>query len=622
MSIDGSADIYFGSRILGLQAPYLCGRDVAILQALLGIFSASILSVSMVEDGIFGPDTRIAVKQFQKYFKLKADGVVRWETFYALGHRTGRYCKNQPVFSSRALKAGMQGGDVQVLQNRLAAYRKTLINRPANGKYTSMTENAVKAFQLDFSAEDNDHVNPDTYENLFIHAPLGGRVLKRGRKGMDTYWLQLLLHDMDCFDKFPHGFFDRYTERMVRKFQSEAGIRVDGIAGPQTFLAIGNSLPLPRHDYAYPAHRGEHLQDIAHLLGTDTAILAQLNSLKPSGYRVKTSKFLNVPLPRAFHLVQKGDTLTGIAARYGIDQAALMRANRPFSSSELLQGDTVFLPGYGINLKGYIVYSHDTGGEFVLKSLNLETMKADILHVFQRHSHPYLAIGRTPDHVRVFNRHRQQTASYILTHRKSGPPVLTPLRGGTSRPKYSIQSLTAQLKKGSHSNSKAKTILSELLLEQDDSSLSLRIAPDGNSLLLFSPDPPGRESATYLVDMNQGSLTKIHENDIEASFSPDSKLLLMLSREYFGSYYPWFNRRLQLYSSRGILRQSEIYSRGLEIHPDCFSRDSAFFTLVIHNPNTFYPLPVTQRNVYIKKTAAPLIIQLTSGEMASQPVWL
>ncbi len=498
MSMDTSADIYFGSRILGLQAPYLCGRDVAILQALLGMFSASILSVSMVmEDGIFGPDTRTAVKRFQKYFKLKADGVVRWETFYALGHRTGRYCKNQPVFSSRVLKAGIQGGDVQVLQNRLAAYRKTLVNRPANGKFSSMTENAVKAFKLDFSGESDDHVAPDTYENLFIHAPLGGRVLKRGRKGLDTYWLQLFLHDMNFFDKFPHGFFDRYTEKMVRKFQAEAGIRVDGIAGPQTFLAIGNSHPFPRHDYAYPAHRDEHLQDIAELLGTNTASMARLNSLKPSGYRIKTGKFLNVPLPRAFHLVQKGDALTGIAARYGIDQTALVRANRPFSSSGLLPGDTVFLPGYRITLKGYIVYSHDTGREFILKSLNLETMKADILHVFQQHSHPYLTIARTPDQVQVFSRHRQQTASYILTHRESGPPVLTPLMGGKNRSKNSIQGLTAQLKKGSRSNSKAQTILSELLWEQDDSSLSLRIAPDENSLLLFSPDPPGRESATY-----------------------------------------------------------------------------------------------------------------------------
>lgn len=610
--------VYFGSRTLCLQAPYLCGRDVIILQVLLSLLPGFILSAPLEPDGVFGPNTRIAVQQFQKYFGIKADGVVRCNTYFALGQRTDRYCKNQPVFSSRTLRTGMQGGDVQVLQNRLAAYRKTLVNRPANGKFSSMTEKAVKAFQWDFSLMDTSQVDPDTFDNLFIHAPLGGRVLKKGLHGLDTYWLQLCLHDLHYFEEFPHGFFDRYTERMVKKFQTDACIRVDGIAGPQTFLAVGNSMPFPRHDYTYQAYRGEHLDDIAGLLATEPEVLARLNSLKSFKSRIKTGKFLNIPLPRAFHRVEEGDTLTGIAVRYGMEEDALRRANRPLLSSSLLQGDTVFLPGYRINLKGYIVYTHDTGKETVLKSLNLETMKVNILYVFPKCHSPSPTMCREQNRVHVFNEYRQQTALFTLAAGASGPTVSAPLK----TQQYSLTRLHKHLSRSRCVNPEVPSFLQRLLQDQDDSTLSLRIAPDGSHILLFSPDPPGRDSATYLADIHKGILTKIHQNDIEASFSPDGKLLLLLSREYFGSYYPWFNRSLQLFSSRGILRSIELYSRGLDLHPDCFSRDSAYFTFVMHNPNTFYPLPLVQRDVYIKKSASPLIIQLTSGEMASQPVWL
>jgi len=67
----------FGSRILyrGLQ-----GEDVKILQSKLESLGYVVGPI----DGIFGPLTERAVKNFQKDHGLKVDGIVGQETYFML----------------------------------------------------------------------------------------------------------------------------------------------------------------------------------------------------------------------------------------------------------------------------------------------------------------------------------------------------------------------------------------------------------------------------------------------------------------------------------------------------------------------------------------------------------
>ncbi len=82
--MDDLAYNYFGSRNLRLTSPQIQGTDVKILQSLLNMFPDNIVLGNLVVDGIFGPITRNAVRNFQKYFGLVTDGIVGPESFLRL----------------------------------------------------------------------------------------------------------------------------------------------------------------------------------------------------------------------------------------------------------------------------------------------------------------------------------------------------------------------------------------------------------------------------------------------------------------------------------------------------------------------------------------------------------
>lgn len=69
-----------GDRVLYLRSPNLRGDDVRMLQDLLSTFGFD----GGRTDGIFGPDTARATREFQKNYGLPADGIVAEKTVRAL----------------------------------------------------------------------------------------------------------------------------------------------------------------------------------------------------------------------------------------------------------------------------------------------------------------------------------------------------------------------------------------------------------------------------------------------------------------------------------------------------------------------------------------------------------
>ncbi len=235
-TVDGLPYFDFGSRNLRLRSPFQRGTDVKILQVLLKL--ADQFEPGPV-DGIFGPRTDQAVRQFQSYYGLAVDGIVGPDTFWTLGQSTGRYLGGQPRFGSRTLRQGMSGGDVTVLQNRLNIAGQTQAG-PATGFFNAATTVAVRAFQTRYGLTPDGIVGPVTTYNLKLRTWLGGHNLSRGYKGVDVRQLQRWLNSINEVAVVAvDGFFGPFTESAVRAFQSFNHIRVDGIVGPQTFNTLG-----------------------------------------------------------------------------------------------------------------------------------------------------------------------------------------------------------------------------------------------------------------------------------------------------------------------------------------------------------------------------------------------
>ena len=103
----------------------------------------------------------------------------------------------------------------------------------------------------------------------------------------------------------------------------------------------------------YTIKAGDTLGDIAARYGTSVARLVEVNNLPGNGSLIIEGGTLKVPDGSGgpsgggtrSHLVVRGDTLSGIASRYGVSQEAVARANDLPSSRVVLLGATLRIPG-------------------------------------------------------------------------------------------------------------------------------------------------------------------------------------------------------------------------------------------------------------------------------------
>ncbi len=138
-------------------------------------------------------------------------------------------------------------------------------------------------------------------------------------------------------------------------------------AGSQASLPAAGASSAPKLRTAfYRVRPGDTLSGIAARYGLSVQELARLNGIPPAGElrigeRLRVSEARSqaslpaagassAPKPStAFYWVQPGDTLSGIAARYGLSVQALARLNGIQPNGELRIGEQLRVPGTGSN---------------------------------------------------------------------------------------------------------------------------------------------------------------------------------------------------------------------------------------------------------------------------------
>lgn len=654
--MDDLAYYYFGSRNLRLTSPQLQGTDVKTLQSLLNMFPENIVPGQLVLDGIFGPITRAAARSFQRYFGLVVDGIVGPESCLRLGHRIGKYAVGEAVFSSRTLSNGARGGDVSVLQKRLAAFKKAYLNLPADGRYNYFTSEAVWRFQFDFPELAADGIAvPATFSKIFIHAPIGGRTLRLNDRGLDVYWLQYYLYQLKYYKGELHGYFTSATDRAVRDFQTAAGIAIDGIVGAQTYLALGGSIAFPQQEYYYRVQAGDSVFSISQLFKKTMEDIINLNNLTGPDYIIRTGQLLLIPMPLSFHLAGKGETLENIASQYSLPLSNLQAANNLIPAGVLLPDETIVLPSYSANLRGEIAYLQPRDDVDELIKLDLNSGIATSLQVFDNLSRRQLFLSKDRKAVALFANEGRQIIIYNLAAGTSrvlnlaestdyldwsydgeklalnNGLVISALDGTTlfsftgMMPQWFTDNKNLLYSNGESSLRKIniETGRDQLLVELPDVYIwFFQLAAPINKLVVMGFVDPGRVTFTFLYDLTSNKLTEISRNDFFAQWSRTFTTFLLLQRDYFGQFFPWFYLGINHNSDQGILEGQELYAKDVNLNNDNFAPSDQAFLTVLSNPATFYPIPVINRDIYAKTLNSQLLTQLTAGNKTYSPIWL
>ncbi len=227
-------------------------------------------------DGSYGNATEYAVKAFQeRYSSLWKDGIAGPDTLKIL-YGAGAAKASSPAASlGMSLEQGDNGGAVRAMQKRLKELG--FYNRTADGDFGAVTKSAVIAFQkangltadgkattatlnklYSASAKDADafqdeedakQEEEDTSTNTGSNAPedegdvsVGGyTTLRWGDTGAAVKKLQEALKNRGYYSGKIDSTYGSGVYAAVKAFQKQAGLKVDGVAGPATQMLLFNT---------------------------------------------------------------------------------------------------------------------------------------------------------------------------------------------------------------------------------------------------------------------------------------------------------------------------------------------------------------------------------------------
>lgn len=246
------------------------GEEVAEVQRILiakGLLTGEV-------DGVCGSETVNAIKKFQASHGLTVDGICGDETLSMMMETLDTTIDVGNVSgddSNYSIKFGMQGPDVEELQNILIALG--YMSGVADGVAGSATVNAIKSFQSSHGLVADGICGTATFDAINVEAEaymsgntsvvdsqnnshaandntaVIGSVIKAGMRGEGVVELQKKLIAHGFLKGSADGICGDATVSAIKSFQASQGLEADGIAGVVTLSRLNDYSSLSIETY-------------------------------------------------------------------------------------------------------------------------------------------------------------------------------------------------------------------------------------------------------------------------------------------------------------------------------------------------------------------------------------
>lgn len=223
--------------------------EQAALKTMWGTAVVTASSLNVRKTGSTSASLLYKIKSGQRVMLRGVDG--DWyciETESGKGYVLGDHLTVNAI-TGTSYKQGAKGDDVKELQRRLIELK--YLTGTADGSFGASTKTAVAAFQRKAGLDADGIAGPTTLAVLYdADAPSAtptDDTLEQGDSGDAVKALQKRLIELGYMNGTADGDFGSATKAAVKLFQKQAGLTVDGVAGPGTQGALFSS-NAPKYD--------------------------------------------------------------------------------------------------------------------------------------------------------------------------------------------------------------------------------------------------------------------------------------------------------------------------------------------------------------------------------------